>query len=160
MRKLGDGVVHGGTFTCHSVALAAAEKTLEILDETPALRSIAEYGTKMRSGISQILAQRGIRHSFTGHPSMSGLFFSETPPHDYRDWARAITLSTKHWLRNCTTWCALRAGFPRALVRLRGARSALSRRDAAAARRGSRSGCSQAAEPGAGAVRKLGGNRW
>ena len=89
MRKLGDGVVHGGTFTCHSVALAAAEKTLEILDETPALRSIAEYGTKMRSGISQILAQRGIRHSFTGHPSMSGLFFSETPPHDYRDWARS-----------------------------------------------------------------------
>ena len=37
MRKLGEGVVHGGTFTCHSVALAAAEKTLEILDETPAL---------------------------------------------------------------------------------------------------------------------------
>ena len=62
---------------------------LEILDETPALRSIAEYGTKMRSGISQILAQRGIRHSFTGNPSMSGLFFSETPPHDYRDWARS-----------------------------------------------------------------------
>ena len=28
MRKLGHGVVHGGTFTCHSVALAAAEKTL------------------------------------------------------------------------------------------------------------------------------------
>ncbi len=37
MRNFGNGVVHGGTFTCHSVALAAAEKTLEILDETPAL---------------------------------------------------------------------------------------------------------------------------
>jgi len=89
MRKVGDGVVHGGTFTCHSVALAAAEKTLEILDETPALRTIAEYGTKLRAGMSQVLSQRGIRHSFTGHPSMSGLFFSETPPHDYRDWARS-----------------------------------------------------------------------
>ncbi len=89
MRKVGDGVVHGGTFTCHSVALAAAEKTLEILDETPALRTIAEYGMKLRNGISQILSQRGIRHSFSGHPSMSGLFFSETPPHDYRDWARS-----------------------------------------------------------------------
>jgi glutamate-1-semialdehyde 2,1-aminomutase len=87
MRKFGDGVVHGGTFTCHSVALAAAEKTLEILAETPALQTIAEYGTKLRAGMSQILAQRGIKHSFSGHPSMSGLFFSEKPPRDYRDWA-------------------------------------------------------------------------
>ena len=87
MRKLGNGVVHGGTFTCHSVALAAAEKTLEILDETPALQTIVDYGSKLRTGISQILSQRGIRHSFSGHPSMSGLFFSETPPRDYRDWA-------------------------------------------------------------------------
>jgi glutamate-1-semialdehyde 2,1-aminomutase len=87
MRKLGNGVVHGGTFTCHSVALAAAEKTLEILDETPALQRVSDYGSKLRNGMSQILSQRGIRHSFSGHPSMSGLFFSETPPRDYRDWA-------------------------------------------------------------------------
>ncbi|MGH8722913.1 MAG: hypothetical protein ACREU4_13065, partial [Burkholderiales bacterium] len=37
-------------------------------------------------GMSQVLSQRGIRHSFSGHPSMSGLFFAETPPRDYRDW--------------------------------------------------------------------------
>jgi glutamate-1-semialdehyde 2,1-aminomutase len=86
MRNFGNGVVHGGTFTCHSIALAAAEKTLEILDETPALATIAEYGTKLRAGMSQILSQRGIKHSFSGHPSMSGLFFSEKPPRDYRDW--------------------------------------------------------------------------
>ncbi len=86
MRNFGNGVVHGGTFTCHSVALAAAEKTLEILAETPALATIAEYGTKLRAGMSQILSQRGIKHSFSGHPSMSGLFFSEKPPRDYRDW--------------------------------------------------------------------------
>ncbi len=87
MSRFGDGVVHGGTFTCHSVALAAAERTLQILDETPALQTIAEYGTRLRAGMSQILAQRGIRHSFSGHPSMSGLFFSEQPPRNYRDWA-------------------------------------------------------------------------
>src|SRR5687767_10718009 len=87
MRRLGKGVVHGGTFTAHSVALAAAEKTLEILDETPALQTIAEYGTRLRTGMSQILSQRGIKHSFSGHPSMSGLFFSEQPPRNYRDWA-------------------------------------------------------------------------
>jgi glutamate-1-semialdehyde 2,1-aminomutase len=37
MRKLGKGVAHGGTYTAHSVSLAAAEKTLEILEETDAL---------------------------------------------------------------------------------------------------------------------------
>src|SRR5882724_10300686 len=36
MRKLGKGVAHGGTYTAHPVALAAAEKTLEILAETDA----------------------------------------------------------------------------------------------------------------------------
>lgn len=87
MRRFGDDVVHGGTFTCHSVALAAADKTLEILEKTPALQTIAEYGTRLRAGMSGILTQRGIRHSFSGHPSMSGLFFSETPPSNYRDWA-------------------------------------------------------------------------
>jgi glutamate-1-semialdehyde 2,1-aminomutase len=86
MRRLGKGVVHGGTFTAHSVALAAADRTLQILAETPALQTIAEYGTRLRTGISQILTQRGIKHSFSGHPSMSGLFFKEQPPRDYRDW--------------------------------------------------------------------------
>jgi len=66
--------------------VAAAEKTLEILDETPALATIAEYGTRLRAGMSQVLSQRGIKHSFSGHPSMSGLFFAEKPPRDYRDW--------------------------------------------------------------------------
>ena len=88
MRKFGDDVVHGGTYTCHSVALAAAEKTLEILDETPALQTIADYGIKLQQGLGAILSARGIAHSFVGHPSMGGLFFSETPPSHYRDWAK------------------------------------------------------------------------
>jgi len=40
MRRIGDSVAHGGTFTAHSVSLAAAAKTLEILDETTALADI------------------------------------------------------------------------------------------------------------------------
>ncbi len=88
MRLIGEEVVHGGTFTCHSVALAAAEKTLEILEETPALETIAAYGTRLRAGMGAILDSRDIAHSFVGHPAMSGLFFSETPPTNYRDWSR------------------------------------------------------------------------
>ena len=82
----GDGVVHGGTFTGHSVSLSAAAKTLEILDETNALKDIENYGIKLQQGISKLLAVRGIPHSFSGHPSMMGLFFAKEVPHDYRGW--------------------------------------------------------------------------
>ena len=86
MRKVGDGVVHGGTFTAHSVALAAADKTLEILAETDALANIAANGEQLRAGIDRILTARSIAHSFTGHPAMSGLFFNPEPPTNYREW--------------------------------------------------------------------------
>ena len=87
MRTVGDGVVHGGTFTAHSVSLAAANKTLEIIEETDALATIEKYGSDLQAGLGKILEQRGIEHSFVGHPSMMGLFFSAEPPIDYRAWA-------------------------------------------------------------------------
>ena len=80
------GASHGGTYTAHSVSLAAAEECLRILDETPALATLAKYGEALKSGISTILNARGIVHSYTGHPSMFGLFFAETPPDNYRAW--------------------------------------------------------------------------
>jgi glutamate-1-semialdehyde 2,1-aminomutase len=86
MRKIGKGVAHGGTYTAHSVSLAAAEKTLQILAETDALQHIADYGTKLRLGMRSILNARGIAHSFVGHPSMSGLYFAHEPPRNYRAW--------------------------------------------------------------------------
>jgi len=86
MRQIGDGVIHGGTYTCHSVALAAADKTLEILDETDALETVEKYGADLQNGMSRILDTRDIPHSFVGHPAMGGLFFNETAPQNYRDW--------------------------------------------------------------------------
>jgi glutamate-1-semialdehyde 2,1-aminomutase len=86
MRKIGDGVVHGGTFTGHSVSLSAANKTLEILDETEALADIQKYGGKLQNGLGQILDARQISHCFVGHESMMGLFFDDAAPNDYRDW--------------------------------------------------------------------------
>jgi len=86
MRKIGRGVAHGGTYTAHPVSLAAADRTLQILEETDALEQIANYGTQLRQGMSSVLAARGIAHSFVGHPSMSGLYFDEKPPRNYRDW--------------------------------------------------------------------------
>ncbi len=88
MRLFGNGVVHGGTYTGHGVSLAAAERTLQILEETPALENIARYGRRLREGLGQILLRRGIPHSFAGHPALSGLFFAPTPPKDYREWVK------------------------------------------------------------------------
>jgi glutamate-1-semialdehyde 2,1-aminomutase len=90
MRSFRPGkAAHGGTYTAHAVSLAAAEETLRILDETPALATIEAYGTRLKAGLSAILARRGVPHSFTGHPSMFGLFFAEVPPDNYRDWKRS-----------------------------------------------------------------------
>ena len=86
MRKIGDDVVHGGTFTAHSVSLAAVAKTLEILDETAALEDIETYGRHLQDGLSRILDARNIAHSFTGHPALMGLFFAARAPSDYREW--------------------------------------------------------------------------
>ena len=80
------GASHGGTYTAHSVSLAAAEECLRILDETPALETLAGHGRNLMAGISDILNARGIVHSYTGHPSMFGLFFAEKAPDNYRDW--------------------------------------------------------------------------
>lgn len=80
------GAAHGGTYTAHSVSLAAAEECLRILDETPALQTIATYGETLKAGISRILERRGIVHSYAGHDAMFGLFFAEKAPDNYRDW--------------------------------------------------------------------------
>lgn len=80
------GASHGGTYTAHSVSLSAAEECLRILDETPALETLANHGTALMKGFSDILNARGIVHSYSGHPSMFGLFFDATPPDNYRAW--------------------------------------------------------------------------
>lgn len=83
------GSAQGGTYAAHPVPLAAAEKTLEILDETDALDKIARYGRSLQEGISSILSARGVTHVWSGPPSMSGLFFCESAPRNYADWVRS-----------------------------------------------------------------------
>jgi glutamate-1-semialdehyde 2,1-aminomutase len=86
LRKYGKGVAHGGTYTAQAMSLAAAEATLTILKDTDALDRIAAYGKAMQEGMHKVLSKRGIPHSFTGHYSMSGLFFSAEAPTTYRNW--------------------------------------------------------------------------
>ena len=86
LRKYGKGVAHGGTYTAQAISLAAAEATLTILKDTDAFERINGYGKAMQEGMGKVLTKRGIPHSFTGHHSMSGLFFSAEAPTTYRNW--------------------------------------------------------------------------
>jgi glutamate-1-semialdehyde 2,1-aminomutase len=80
------GAAHGGTYTAHSVSLAASEECLRIIEETDTLERIAGYGTRLQQGLKAIFDAREIVHSFSGHPSMFGTFFAPQPPDNYRAW--------------------------------------------------------------------------
>jgi len=87
MSVLPGSVSHGGTYAGNRVAAAAAVKTLEIIRDTDALERIKATGLRLQAGIRAVLEARGLAFSFTGHPSMFGVVFSETVPTEYRDWA-------------------------------------------------------------------------
>jgi glutamate-1-semialdehyde 2,1-aminomutase len=81
-----DGVLHGGTFTGHPIALAAAQETLRILRDTDVLRQVADWGNELQEQLSRVFADHDVPHVFTGHPSMFGIMFREEQPASYRDW--------------------------------------------------------------------------
>ncbi len=81
-----DGVLHGGTYTGHPIALAAAQETLRILRDTDVLRQVADWGNELQEQLSRVFADHDIPHVFTGHPSMFGIMFREEQPASYRDW--------------------------------------------------------------------------
>jgi glutamate-1-semialdehyde 2,1-aminomutase len=85
MRRLGPEVPQGGTYAGHPVSLAAAAKTLQIIEETDALARIEAYGRRLQQGIGAIMGKRGIACSFVGHPSMGGITFSTRPPTSARN---------------------------------------------------------------------------
>jgi glutamate-1-semialdehyde 2,1-aminomutase len=89
MNMLPDQVSHGGTYAGNRVAAAAAVKTLSILRDTNALDTIRFTGERIQDGLREVLNPTGLPYSFTGVPAMFGVFFSETPPTEYRDWAKS-----------------------------------------------------------------------
>jgi glutamate-1-semialdehyde 2,1-aminomutase len=89
MSVLPDHVSHGGTYAGNRVAAAAAVKTLSIIKETDALEKIHATGRRVQGGLAEVLNVKGLAHTFTGHPSMFGIYFADTAPTEYRDWAKS-----------------------------------------------------------------------
>ena len=86
---------------CHW--LPRTERWKFSMKQTP-LRRVRNYGLEIQAGIGKVLAERAIPHSFVGHPSMMGLFFSDDAPGDYRDWIIQTTISMMRWLLNYMSW--------------------------------------------------------
>ncbi len=83
-------MAHGGTYCSNVPGVAAALATLEVLQTTPALRTITANGKRLMQGIHLVLSEKGIPHTLTGVPAMFSFVLGlEKPPVEYRDLAAA-----------------------------------------------------------------------
>ena len=123
MRKIGKGVAHGGTYTAHSVSLAAAEKTLEILEETDALER--DRAVRHAAAAGHARHPERARHSAQlRRPSVDErpVLCARSAAHLPRLEGQRLRVLRRDRARAARPGRAVRAGFARALVRQRGAR--------------------------------------
>jgi len=88
MEVVGRGVSQGGTYCSNAVGIAAAEATLEILEDGQVLKAIDAQGRRLQAGIGQILDGAGIAYQIQGPGAMFGLLFMDEAPHEFRDMRR------------------------------------------------------------------------
>jgi len=80
-------LAHGGTYSGNVVGAAAADATLEILENEPVLETINQRGKMLMTGIGEILTEAGIPHVVTGVTSMFCIFLGkDQEPKDFRDY--------------------------------------------------------------------------
>jgi glutamate-1-semialdehyde 2,1-aminomutase len=89
-RCAGGGVLHGGTYNAHPVAMAATAATLAALADGTVHRAIAERGERLMAGIAQRLHAAGLPAVVTGFPQIFHVAFGlEAPARHWRDLQRA-----------------------------------------------------------------------
>ena len=76
----------GGTYCGNVAGTAAAEATLDILENQDILNSIARRGKRLMNGIDAVLTEASIPHAMMGPPQMFGFVVgTDRTPRDYRD---------------------------------------------------------------------------
>ncbi|MCB0009530.1 MAG: aminotransferase class III-fold pyridoxal phosphate-dependent enzyme, partial [Anaerolineales bacterium] len=86
MSQIGEGVSHGGTYVGNRLSMAAANATLDIMQQTDALANVANNGRKLQTAIREVLSLFDIPYVIEGHPSLFNIWFAEEPPYEFRDW--------------------------------------------------------------------------
>jgi glutamate-1-semialdehyde 2,1-aminomutase len=85
MEIVGRGVSQGGTYCSNAVGIAAADATLELLEDGQILKALDAQGRKLADGLSEILTDAGIPHRIQGPGAMFGVLFMEDEPVEFRD---------------------------------------------------------------------------
>ncbi len=85
MEVIGQGVSHGGTYCANVVGTAAADATLELLEDGQILKGIDAQGKKLQAGIGKILSEGGIPHQIKGPGAMFGILFMTDEAWEFRD---------------------------------------------------------------------------
>ncbi|HLE52112.1 MAG TPA: guanitoxin biosynthesis PLP-dependent transaminase GntE [Anaerolineales bacterium] len=79
-------MAHGGTYCGNVLGTAAAVATLEILENTEALKTIEGRGTQLMEGIHAVLSTAGEEHTLVGVPAMFSFILGlSQPPREFRD---------------------------------------------------------------------------
>lgn len=82
-------VAHGGTYGGNVVGAAAADATLEILENEPVIETIFERGQRLMDGMDEILTDADIPHCLIGLPPIFGLILGvDEEPTDFRAYAK------------------------------------------------------------------------
>ncbi|MCW3836961.1 aspartate aminotransferase family protein [Sphingomonas canadensis] len=80
----GPKLVHGGTYNANPVTMVAGRTAMEMLDRE-AFARLERLGDRLRAGMAEILARRGIAGTVRGQGSLASIRFSDKPANDYRD---------------------------------------------------------------------------
>lgn len=89
MENIGRGVSQGGTYNNNKPGLAGAFATLTILQERPVLKTIAERGQRLMTGIQQIFTERDIPVVMNGYPAMFSFAVGGEKITDQRSWDKS-----------------------------------------------------------------------
>ena len=88
-------MAHGGTYCGNVLGTAAAVATLEILENTEALKTIEGRGKQLMEGIHAVLSKAGEEHTLVGVPAMFSFILGiSQPPREFRD---LITINVERY---------------------------------------------------------------
>lgn len=91
------GVYQAGTFSGNPVSITAGLKTIEII-EREGLGKLNEFGARMKTALSEILADSEVEGCVSGVGSMFKLFFSPSGK-EVRNYADALSCDKNKYLR-------------------------------------------------------------
>jgi glutamate-1-semialdehyde 2,1-aminomutase len=84
-------VFYSGTFNGHPVSMAAAQKTLDVLERDDVPPRLWDLADRLAAGIEKVIAELGLRALCQSYGSVWNLYLNATSVRNYRDYAMSST---------------------------------------------------------------------